>query len=171
MSIRYFDLERWQRQMSANRMLIEALILACPSGKAASTGWDAAQCLLHLDLTANAFLSQWNRALAQTNRSPGSNYAFWWRWFLHNIENPARLKSKTSEKFDSKASPTLEEAAATYLTTRNKIFPLASAMQAASLGGTPVISPFASWMSYPMDFSFDLVAAHELRHIRQAENI
>ena len=58
MSIRYFDLERWQRQMSANRMRIEALILASPSGKAASTGWNAAQCLLHLDLTANAFLSQ-----------------------------------------------------------------------------------------------------------------
>lgn len=85
MSIRYFDLERWQRQMSTNRMRIEALILANPSGKAASTGWNAAQCLLHLDLTANAFLSQWNRALAQTNGTPGWNYAFWWRWILQNI--------------------------------------------------------------------------------------
>ena len=171
MSIRYFDLERWQRQMSANRTRIEALIQASPRGKAASPGWNAAQCLHHLDLTANAFLSQWNRALAQTNLKPGSNYAFWWRWFLNNIETPAKLKSKTSEKFDPKASQKLEEAAQTYLTTREKMLPLASAMQAAQLGGASVVSPFASWMSYPMDFSFDLVAAHELRHIRQAENI
>ena len=171
MSIRHFDLERRQRQMSANRTRIEALIQANPGRKAASTGWNSAQCLHHLDLTANAFLSRWNQALAQTNRTPGSNYAFWWRWFLRNIENPAKLKSKTSEKFDSKASPKLEEAAETYLTTREKMFPLASAMQAAQLGGAPVISPFASWMSYPMDFSFDLVAAHEFRHIGQAENI
>lgn len=171
MSTREFNLDRWQNEMVANRARIEALTLAHPGDKSRSAGWNIAQCLQHLDVTAHGFIAQWQAALARNHSRPGAKYSFWWRWFLRNIDDTSKLRSKTSAQFDPATVPKLEEASAAYLHTRGNIMRLAEDMQQTQTGGIAIRSPFVSWMKYPMDFSFDLVAAHERRHLTQAERI
>ena len=171
MSTREFNLNRWQNEMFVSRARIEALTLAHPGDKAPATGWNIAQCLQHLDVTAHAFIAQWRAAFLRNHPKPGAKYSFWWRWFLRNIEDTYKLRNKTSPQFDPANASKLEDATAAYFQTRENIMSLAEDMQQTQSGGIAIRSPFASWMKYPMDFSFDLVAAHERRHLTQAERI
>jgi hypothetical protein len=47
----------------------------------------------------------------------------------------------------------------------------AESSRGLDLRRTKIPSPFASWMSYPLGFSFDLALAHERRHLWQAWQI
>lgn len=164
-----FDLGRWQGDFARNTHRLEQLRLHA-NIRRASGGWSASQCIEHLRLTAIQYLTIWSEVVLDPDAREGSNYALWWRWFLAGIANPRKLKAKTIGSFEPTANEDLLSAIDRYLSIRERVWEVASQVNQSRKGGTKVRSPFASWMKYPADFSFDLWMAHEHRHLTQAES-
>jgi hypothetical protein len=167
--ITQFEMERWQRQFDINSQRLEQLRSSSGAVRPADGGWTAAECVEHLQITAVAFLPAWYRVQAQATPKPGKRYAFWWRWFLSSMRNPAKLRVRTPAPFRPTSSPELAIVLAKYFEQRDQILSLAMQTSKSQKGGYVVASPFVAWMKYPNDFSFDLWLAHEDRHLKQAE--
>jgi hypothetical protein len=167
-SPRTFDLDRWQRDFTLNTQRLDQLRLA-RNGKSAAEGWSASQCIEHLSLTASQYLAVWSEVALKPGVSEGSSYAFWWRWFLAGIANPEKLKARTTSSFEPVSGADLKSAIDRYTAIRDRVREVAMRIEQSQKGGFKVRSPFAQWMRYPADFSFDLWLAHEHRHLLQAE--
>jgi len=79
------------------------------------------------------------------------------------------MRSQTPAAFAPEPGLHLDDVFEPYLKQRAVAAGLAKVMYIGDVGGTKIRSPFASWMKYPLDFSFDLWLAHEGRHLSQAE--
>ena len=128
-----------------------------------------AECMQHLSITAQAFFPVWTKACASKDHNFGKPYRFWWRWFLAGINDPSRMRSRTPAAFVPNAALHLESVLESYFKERDTVEQLAKEMYIGDIGGFQIASPFATWMKYPLDFSFDLWIAHERRHLAQAE--
>jgi hypothetical protein len=168
-----FEIERWQASFDSNTARLLCIGENHP-GKLGSIrpfpgAWSVAECVEHLAITADAFLPIWTEAMSAQDHHFGSEYPFWWRWFLAGIENPARMRSSTPSSFVPPSNISLENVLERYMELRSQVRSVANEMYASDIGGIKIQSPFASWMKYPLDFSFDLWLAHESRHLFQAE--
>lgn len=163
--MKQFDLERWQKEFVAQTGRLDAIgDWPGPGGGA----WSAASCIEHLEIAAKEYLQVWREALAGTGGG-GKAYAFWWRWFLERMGQPGKMKIRTTERFEPRDPGLLEVHRKSYRELRQQVWQLAP--EAARKGSIKVRSPFAGWLKYPLDYSFDLWLAHEHRHLCQAERL
>ncbi len=171
--MKHFELERWQADFDVNTSRLQEIVAHNPGNHGSlrpfEGAWSVAECLQHLVITTHAFLPLWTKAIAGEDRNFGSAYPFWWRWFLAGVGDPARMRSQTPAAFAPEAGLHLDDVFEPYLKQRAVAARLAKEMYIGDVGGTKISSPFASWMKYPLDFSFDLWLAHEGRHLSQAE--
>ena len=170
---RQFDLERWQSEFEQNTARIQEIRSRNPGDQGSlrpfEGAWSVAECVQHLSITAQAFIPIWTAASASTDHNFGKPYRIWWRWFLAGINDPSRMRSSTPNAFVPGIVPHLEVVLEVYLKEREVVRALAKEMYVGDIGGIEIRSPFASWMQYPLDYSFDLWIAHERRHLSQAE--
>lgn len=136
-------------------------------------GWSVAHCIEHLVLTGQAFLPKWDAALKDTvNRHPGPfPYAWWQQKLLRFAEPPYRMKTKTTQAFEPVSRLPTEEEIRRFLHVHKEIERRIERCQGIDMARVKVQSPFASWIKYPLGFSFDLVLAHERRHLWQARQV
>jgi hypothetical protein len=168
-----FDWDRWRSEFETNSARIEEILARNPgdmgSVRPFEGAWSVVECIEHLRITTDAYLPQWRLALAGEDRIFGSPYPFWLRWFLGGVNDTAKIRSQTPAAFVPGNGLHLEVVVARYLEQRELVSELAKETHIANMGGAKIASPFASWMKYPLDFSFDLWIAHERRHLTQAE--
>ena len=136
-------------------------------------GWSVAYCIEHLVLAGQAFLSRWNIALKEASPSGFRDhdhfrYSAWHRWILRLAEPPYRLKTKATQPFLPYSRRPMEEAVRRFLSIHQEFIRTMESSRTVDVKHIKVQSPFASWIWYPLGFSFDLALAHERRHIWQA---
>jgi hypothetical protein len=132
--------------------------------------WSPAQCVDHLVLTARTFLPLWDEALAQAKPGKGeANYAWWEKQLASFLEPPYRMKAKTMSAFEPKPEHSKNECVELYLASHELVKERAERLRDKDISEVKIVSPFASWMKYNVAFSFDLLLAHERRHLWQAE--
>jgi len=132
-------------------------------------GWSVAYCVEHLILTGNAFLSEWDAALASGRRGEGPfRYSRLGRLILRFFEPPYRMRVKTTERFAPCCRRPKDETIRRFLKMHHELAARVSASRELDAVGIKVKSPFASWIRYPLGLSFDLALAHERRHLWQA---
>jgi DinB family protein len=136
-------------------------------------GWSVGYCIEHLVLTGHAFLPKWDAALNQAGRSEcrlqaAYPYLWWQRTILRYTEDPSKLKSKTSPSFVPYSRHSIEETVGRFLSMHQEFVRRVTCSRGLDLKRTKVQSPFVSWLKYALGFSFDLVLAHERRHLCQA---
>jgi hypothetical protein len=136
-------------------------------------GWSAGHCIEHLVLTGNEFVAKWDTALkrARTSGSPANTPVrspWWQRAVLRATEPPYRLKSKTTQSFCPCSRRSMQKTIRRFLSMHQEFVKRLESSQEVNTETTQVQSPFASWMWYPLGFSFDLALAHERRHLWQA---
>ncbi len=170
----YFNLARWQQELYANEARLDKLRKSTTDEgflrKAAVGAWSAAECVDHLVITAQSFLPLWDDALEGAKPGRGdAKYAWWEKQLMAFLEPPYRLKSKTQAKFDPKEKRTPKEVVELFLAAHALVNERAERLSELAVERVTVTSPFASWMKYNVAFSFDLVLAHERRHLWQAE--
>ncbi|MDX2269848.1 MAG: DinB family protein [Bryobacter sp.] len=169
-----FEYPRWLDELWANeqrlRRLAENMGDAGFAARGPHNSWAAAQCLEHLVLTIRHFLPLWDQAIAQAQPGPGTAYYAWWeKQFLAFMEPPYRIKAKTNQPFQPRAVWTREESLELYLAAHELVKERAERLKDLAIANLTIASPFAPWMKYNLAFSFDLLLAHERRHLWQAE--
>jgi hypothetical protein len=132
--------------------------------------WSAAECLVHLSISSEQFLPVLREALQQ---KPGAKrkkpkmdlLGRVLAWFL---EPPIRTRVKTSAPFVPKAVRTKADAFAEFASLQEKLIDLLRDARDADLT-RKIVSPFDKRVRYNLYSAFRIVAAHERRHLWQAE--
>jgi len=149
--------------------LTEAQFHAPPRGG----GWSIGYCVEHLVLSGKAFLPTWDAALGKAARNKSGEeaalpYTWWQRKILHFVENPARLRHKSPALLAPCSRRSIDETVGRFLDMHRELVRRLDASRSLDLRHSKVQSPFVSWLSFELGFSFDLCLAHERRHLSQA---
>jgi hypothetical protein len=133
--------------------------------------WSAAECLAHLSISSDQFLSVLRDAIARARKSGKRGKAKMdmlgrvLAWFL---EPPIRKKVKTSAPFVPKSTRAKAEAFGEFASLQEKLIDLWRDARESDLR-TKIVSPFDKRVRYNILSAFRIVAAHERRHLWQAE--
>ena len=133
--------------------------------------WSAAECLAHLNISSEMFLPVLHDAIARARKSVRRRKAKMdllgrvLAWFL---EPPIRKKVKTSAPFVPKSTRAKAEAFGEFAALQEKLIDLLREAREADLT-VKIVSPFDKRVRYNILSAFHIVAAHERRHLWQAE--
>lgn len=156
------------------RRLVERLDDQAFEKRPSEGGWSPAECLAHLNLTTEAFLPLIDDALSEAVQGPvntGTRYhkdAVGW-WLAWMMEPPARMKVKTPPPFIPKTWSARGDLLREFETFQAELARRIAAANGYDLGRVKVRSPFSSGMRYNLLAAFSVIAAHERRHLWQAD--
>ena len=138
-------------------------------------GWSVGYCVEHLVLTGQAFLPKWDLALRETCMESQGKETFRYGWcqkmILRYAADPSKLKRKTAPAFMPYSRHSIKETVDRFLGMHKEFAKRVARSRGLDVMHAKVQSPFASWIRYALGFSFDLVLAHERRHIYQVVRI
>lgn len=136
--------------------------------------WSAAQCIRHLNISSDAYFPIWQQVIA--NASPrrvemNAPYAtdFWGRLLPWILEPPPRIRSKTLiafEPLDSIASVQVLEG---FIDRQQRIIGSLVRCRGRAIDQVKIASPADPRIRYSIWSSFVIVAAHQRRHLWQAQ--
>jgi hypothetical protein len=138
------------------------------------TQWSAAECLSHLSISTEMFLPVLKRA-ADDARSRGLSASSVpsmdvlgriLKWFL---EPPVRSRMKTTAAFVPRSIRAKAEALAEFSMLQSQLIDLLRSIRDLPIGKLKIVSPFDSRVRYNVYSAFRIVAAHQRRHLWQAE--
>lgn len=132
--------------------------------------WSAAECLAHLSLSTELFLPVLRKAIDRAKGGPARKPAMdligrVQRWFL---EPPIRQRVTTSAPFVPRSVRAKAEAFGEFASLQEKLIELLRESRESDLG-QKIVSPFDKRIRYNLYSAFRIVAAHERRHLWQAE--
>lgn len=134
--------------------------------------WSAAECLAHLSLSAEEMLPALREAIekAPRGREPRKIRMDWlgavMRWFL---EPPVRSRVKTAARFVPRSVRAKAETLAEFTAFQQKLIETLHDARGLDLTGIRIVSPFDRRVKYNLYSAFRILAAHERRHLWQAE--
>lgn len=134
--------------------------------------WSAAECLAHLTLSTELFLPVLRKAIeAGRNKNKKASaprmdvIGSVLRWFM---EPPMRMRTKTSAPFVPKSVRAKADAFGDFASLQEKLIDMLREARNADLR-QKLISPFDKRVRYNVFSAFRIVAAHQRRHLWQAE--
>ncbi|HET7434667.1 MAG TPA: DinB family protein [Thermoanaerobaculia bacterium] len=136
--------------------------------------WSAAECLAHLSISTEMFLPVLRDAIDRARRSElrGKGQPTMdilgrvLRWFL---EPPIRQRVKTSQPFVPKSTRARADAFAEFRSLQEKLLAMIEEARGLDLKKMKVVSPFDKRVRYNVFSAFRIIAAHQRRHLWQAE--
>ena len=148
----------------------------------ADAGWSVAECLEHLVLTGEVYLTALDevieRGRAEGKRSGGAyRPTRIGRWVVRSLEPPPGLKLPAPGILRPELEP--EEARGhgrgdpltAFLDLREAFRERLGAADGLDLGAIRMSSPFLSLLRFDLGSAFRIVAAHERRHLWQARQV
>ena len=172
------QLEALRRELEQARMRAHAVAdAAAPdlwARRPARAGWSAAECLGHLNLTSERFVPLIADALARA-RARGLTGAGPFRrdvagWLLcRMLEPPYRVRVKTPPPFVPQGAEPVEPVLAAFDGWQSRLDALLVEANGLLLDRVWIVSPFAERVRYNGYSSFCIVAAHQRRHLWQAQ--
>jgi len=138
--------------------------------------WSIAECLVHLNLTSAAFIPIIRNACAEDRskdlRSDNSFTMDWTgRLLKWSLNPPPRLKVSTIPAFQPTLVEPIEAILPRFLELQAELSRAVDESRGLDLNRVNVRSPFSARIRYNLFSCFSLVAAHERRHIWQAEQV
>jgi hypothetical protein len=137
--------------------------------------WCAAECVEHLNLSNRSYLPRIEEALRSPREkkvTASGPFRLDWnaRLLKYWLEPPTRLRLPTGAPFKL---INVQDAAAAFSDFKSLNAQLEEQLASArglDLGGARIVSPFAQNVKYSVYSAFVLIAAHNRRHLWQAEN-
>jgi nucleotide-binding universal stress UspA family protein len=138
--------------------------------------WSVAQCLDHLNVANLAYLGPMRAALERARRAgkvrrgairPG----FVGRWFVATLEPPPKRKLPAPKKIVPAARKGRDEVMREWRRVQSEVKELLRDAAGADLNGVRFVNPFFSLIRFSAGTGFQVIAAHERRHLWQAERV
>ena len=137
--------------------------------------WSAAQCLIHLTMTTQAYLPLWRDAIrmARTRRlfsgARPLRMDLWGEILLWFLEPPPKVRFPTSNPFAPGEPDHPEGVLQAFLASQDELLGALEEGGDLALDQVKITSPFAQQVRYSAWSSFRIAAAHQRRHLLQAE--
>lgn len=136
--------------------------------------WSAAECIAHLSITTREFIPALRESIAAAVRAGRNSDAVptmdWLgsalRWFM---EPPIRSKVKTAQPFVPKSVRAKAEALAEFESLQTELIDVIRFAKGIDLRKLKIRSAFDRRVRYNVYSAFRIIAAHERRHLWQAE--
>lgn len=142
--------ERWQQRPAPER-------------------WSAGEHVVHLTLTTRAFLPLLEEALRNAPAGSGPYRRDFIGWMLGRvIEPPARMKVKTTAPFEPPQADR-ETALRDFDASQEELSAFLRKAAGRALDRVKVVSPFDGRVRYNVWSALRILAAHQRRHLRLAE--
>ena len=137
------------------------------------SSWSASECIAHLNISTESFLPVLHEAIEGARRRglTGGRLSMDWlgailRWFL---EPPVRKRVKTTAPFVPRAVRAKAESLAEFSMLQLKLMDLLHQARGLAVSRVKIISPFDKRVRYNVYSAFRITAAHQRRHLWQAE--
>jgi hypothetical protein len=138
--------------------------------------WSAAECIEHLNMTSRAYLPLLRDGLRDgrargLTQSGGSNRMDFMGWFLAKMLEPPvkRMRVTTSPPFATPPVAPKANAVSEYETLQRTLIEFLGEADGLALSKIKIASPFNAKMRYSMYSAYRVIAAHQRRHLWQAE--
>jgi hypothetical protein len=171
-------LDDLEAQFNAARERAQALVDSagaelCSTPPAAGS-WSAAECIQHLNISADAYLPIWQQIIANAGprkKEISSPYRtdFWGRLFPWILEPPARIRSKTPVPFEPVECEGIGSVLGGFVERQERIVAAVRRCRGRAIDHVKMGSPVDRRIRYSIWSSFLIVAAHQRRHLWQAE--
>lgn len=144
------------------------------SRRPAEASWSATECIAHLNLTTVGYLPRIDAALGRA-RQLGGRMRRRMRmdpvgWLIWRAVRPAtRMKTRTSAPFEPVAARDRGEVVAEFARLKAEQISCIEAADGLPLHRVRIESPFAKGLTYSVYSALMIAAAHERRHLAQAE--
>lgn len=137
--------------------------------------WCAAECIAHLNLSNRSYLPRLEealRTLREKKLTAGGPFRLDWnaRLLKYWLEPPSRLRLPTGAPFKPVNVRDAATAFSEFESLNRRLEEQLASARRLDLGGAKILSPFARNMKYSVYSAFVLIAAHNRRHLWQAEN-
>jgi hypothetical protein len=137
--------------------------------------WSVAECIVHLSLTTQAHLpllkSTLDNAFEQNIVSQGPFRMDWIGGLLKWSLAPSRFKIKTTKPFEPIEIGAVTEVVPKFLELQEQLIATIERSNGISLDKIKIQSVFNERMKYNLFSCFQILAAHERRHLWQAEQV
>ncbi|MBB4637714.1 DinB family protein [Longimicrobium terrae] len=142
----------------------------------AAGGWSVAECIAHLNLTAEAYLPLLRGALDRARGTGGGAPATFrlglMGWLIHRMAGPgSRTRIKTSAAFVPSADALAQEIVSRFDRLQAEQIALLREADGLPLHRVKVGSPFSDRVRYNTFAAFAIQPAHQHRHLDQAERV
>lgn len=174
------ELDEFRRQFESITAAVDAF--AAPlrddqfTWQPAPDAWSISHCLDHLNATARRYLPALDEGIGEAIRrgvygeGPFS-YAWAGRLFVHLNEPPPRFRFKAPSLMHPAPTRPRHEVLAAVRGYQVQYIDRLRQANGLDLARARVSSPVASWIRFSLGSGFALMAAHERRHLWQAEQI
>lgn len=138
--------------------------------------WSVAECLAHLNVTAQQYLPMITASISQAGHqgwlSNGPfRYGWFGNWFVRSMEPPVRMKFKAPKAFIPPPDQPMAETVPQFMAFQDQLITLISTANGVDLGRAKVQSPATKLIRLSLGQGFALVTAHERRHLWQARQV
>ena len=141
-----------------------------------SGGWSVAQCIDHLNVTARVYLPKLDEGIADAIRrglyGEGQfRYGWFARLFVSAIEQPPRFRARAQKVFQPAPARPRPETLAAFRAYQVQFVDRLRQANGLDLTRARVQSPAARFLFLPLGAAFQVMLAHERRHVLQARNV
>lgn len=138
--------------------------------------WSIAECIAHLTISTRIYIPRWQTALAHARKANlQANGPFrlelMGRAFKWLLEPPARLKFKVPPGFDPAEIGPPEQVLPDFVAAQDAFLAVVAESDGFALDRIKIPSPASDRLRFNMWSSFCLIAAHQRRHLWQAERV
>jgi len=147
-------------------------------GRSPESGkWSVARCIEHLNLTSRAYVpvlqaAFWDaRKRGVMAKDPSYRMDLWGWLLLKSVDERARFKMKTPEPFVPPTIEPKEKVIREYDELQNELVALLEDSADLALGKIVITSPFNANIKYNAYSAYRIIAAHQRRHLGQAEHV
>ncbi len=167
------------RQLSDSEESAAKLILGVSEEQASwqaepGKSWNIRQCLDHLVLTNRIYTGAIMQAVVNGGSSgrtaaEGISPGWFGRWFLTQLEPPARRRIKTLPGMTPAAQGNLEQAQREFVASHEEVREVLKHWDNVDFNRARFRSPFASLLKFTVGTGLLIITAHDGRHLWQAK--
>lgn len=157
--------------MRRGKELVASVDDAVLTRRPAEGSWSAAECIEHLNISAEKYVRRFRRALdAGPKLPPRERETLTWRgrFFVWLLEPPMRRKLRAPRGYAPQSAPPREELVARYVNLHAELIRILEESDAIDRSKIHVNSPASRYVKLRLLDGFSLLTAHARRHLRQA---
>jgi hypothetical protein len=171
------DLRRQFEQISAEAAAFAATVRDDQfNWRPTPDAWSIAECLDHLNVTARSYLPKLDEGIAdalrrRTHADGPFKHSWAGRLLLRTSEPSSRMRMRSPRAFQPTAGRSRQEVLTTFRACQVEYIHRLCRANGLDLARARVTSPVSKWLRFSLGTLFAVIAAHERRHLCQAQRI